>query len=192
MKRALFFALSLSLSLLVGYSLSEAQSRRKGSGKIRESPPSESTAPPTAQPEGRQPAQKGEIVETLGALETKASAAEKNNNWWEASRYYREASNAARLSGQLQKAVGYGQKAFEMGEKVAGPGPGSSLQAQATLRLAFALRELGQRQKATKWLQKGIEIAKQVPPGPFKEAVEANLSRKGFGDGQSKPGGSGL
>lgn len=75
MKRALFFALSLSLSLLVGYSLSEAQSRRKGSGKIRESPPSESTAPPTAQPEGRQPAQKAVeyISYSLQAQESRLS-----------------------------------------------------------------------------------------------------------------------
>lgn len=191
MKNATFFALCLSLSLLVGYSLSEAQSRRKGLGKFKKSPAPETTTPESATPErtapetmtpatpqakGKepQPAQKAEIVEALGDLETKALAAEKRNNWAEAAKAYRQASNLARRSGQLQKAIAYGNKGLELGEKAAGPG----LQAEATLQLAHALRLVGQQAKSKETLQKGIEIAKQVPPGPFKEALEANLYRE--------------
>lgn len=90
MKNTTFFALCLSLSLLVGYSASEAQFRRKGPGKIRESPSPdsatpdsstpektapESATPTTPQPEGRQPAQKAVeyISYSLQAQESRLS-----------------------------------------------------------------------------------------------------------------------
>lgn len=189
MKSATVFAVSLSLSLLVGYSLSEAQYRRKGPGKFKKSPAPETTTPESMTPERTtpetmtpatpqakepQPAQKAEIVEALGDLEAKAMASEKANKWQEASNFYTLAARAARISGQLQKAMAYGNKGLELGEKAAGPG----LQAEATMQLALALRLVGQQAKSKEILQKGIEIAKQVPPTPFKEALEANLYRE--------------
>ena len=104
-------------------------------------------------------------------MEAEALAAEKGNRWNEASNTYREASRAARLSGQLQKAVSYGNKAFEMGEKAKGPG----LQVQAILQLSQTLGRLGQHEKAREWLEKGIEIAKLIPLGLYKENIAANL-----------------
>lgn len=184
MKRAAFFAVSLSLSLLVSYSLSEAQFRRKGPGKMRERPSEQKTAPETPtpeggppegpKPEGRQAGQKAEIVETLGEMEAKAAAAEKANNWQAASNFYTQAARAARITGQLQKALAYANKGLEYGEKAQAPG----LQASALFQLAFVYRFLGQRGKGIELLQRGIELAKQIPPGVYKEGIEGNLYRE--------------
>jgi CHAT domain-containing protein len=111
-------------------------------------------------------------------METKALEAEKKSNWQEASTSYREASRAARISGQLQKALSYGNKAVEMAEKEGSPG----LQTRGILQLSQTLGRLGQHAKRREWLQKGIEIAKLIPPGLFKEGIEANLYRELGGD----------
>lgn len=117
---------------------------------------------------------KGKVKETLTQLEARALEAEKQSRWEAASKSYREASRAARISGQLQKAVSYGNKAFEMGEKTRDP----ELQAKGILQLSPAFGQLGQHAKGREWLQKGIEIAKLISPGGSKENIEANLYRE--------------
>jgi CHAT domain-containing protein/Tfp pilus assembly protein PilF len=109
---------------------------------------------------------KGEVSEALSALEAKALAAEQRanaglfpqRNWAQASLAYREASGLARSTGQLQKAIAYGQKALEAAEKAGGP----ALQTRAISRLAFAYMQLGQDTKAKELWKKGIEVAKQI------------------------------
>ena len=152
--KTLLFGFFLSLFLLTVYAVGEP-AQRKGSGT-------------------KEAVAKGKVTETLSQMEAEALAAEKGNRWDEASSSYREASRAARISGQLQKAVSYGNNAFEMGEKAKGPG----LQAQAILQLSKALRQLGQHEKGREWLQKGIEIVKLIPLGLFKESMEANLYKE--------------
>ena len=153
--KTLLFGFFLLLFMLTVYAVGEpAQDRGSGTGGTT-----------------REAIAKGEVRETLSQMEAKALAAEKGNRWDEASNSYREASRAARISGQLQKAVSYGNKAFEMGEKARDPG----LQAQAILQLSQTLGRLGQHAKKREWLQKGIDIAKLIPPSLFKENMEANL-----------------
>lgn len=154
----MLFDFFLSLFLLTVYAVGEsAQDRGSGTGGAT-----------------RAAIAKGEVRETLSQVEAKALAAEKNNHWDEASSSYREASKAARISGQLQKAVSYGDKAVEMGQNARDPG----LQTHAILQLSQTLGRLGQHAKKREWLQKGIEIAKLIPPGLFKENMEANLYRE--------------
>jgi len=117
---------------------------------------------------------KGDVRGALGAAESRAMEAEKNGAWQQAAQSYVKASVAARVSGQLQKAVTYGNKAFEMGEKVRDPG----LQTQALLQLSQTLGRLGQHARRRELLQKGIEIAKLIPPSLFKENMAANLYRE--------------
>src|ERR1051325_4838605 len=149
--KTLLFGFLLPFFLLTTYAVGEA-AERTGSNT-------------------REAIAKGEVREILSQMEAEALAAEKGNRWNEASNAYREASRAARISGQLQKAVSYGNKAFEMGEKAKDPG----LQAQAMLHLSKAFGRLGQYAKAREWLERGIEIAKLIPLGVFKETIQANL-----------------
>lgn len=125
---------------------------------------------------------KGEVREVLSATEVEALEAEKNaassrspqRSWKKASKAYREASKAARIAGQLQKAISYGKKALEMGEKARD----LRLQVIAISHLAFAYRAVGDHAKAREWIEKGIEITKQIPHGGFREAMEGKLYRR--------------
>jgi len=117
---------------------------------------------------------KGEGKETLSTLEAKALEAEKNSKWEEASTAYHQASVVARVNGQYQKAISYGNKAFEMGERARSP----LLQARAILPLVSSYKRLGQKAQIRPLLQKGIEIVKQIPPGGPKLSIEANMYRE--------------
>ena len=159
MKRSMF-GFFLGMFLLAGYAVAEPAQRQGQAGD---------TGVYTREAIG-----KGEVKETLAQLEANALKAERSNHWEDASNSYREASRAARISGQLQKAVSYGDKAVETGEKTRDP----ELQAKGILQLSQALGRLGQHAKEREWLQKGIEIAKLISPGPSKQNVEANLYRE--------------
>jgi len=117
---------------------------------------------------------KGDARGALGAAESRATEAEKNGAWQQAAQSYVQASVAARISGQLQKAINYGNKAFEMGEK----GKLPAIQTQAIIQLFLTLRNVGQHAKAREWLYKGFEITKQINSPPVKQALEANLYRE--------------
>ena len=117
---------------------------------------------------------KGDARGALGAAESRATEAEKNGAWQQAAQSYVQASVAARISGQVQKAVTYGNKAFEMGEK----GKLPAIQVQAVLQLFVALRNVGQHAKAREWLYKGFEITKQIDAPPARQNLEANLYRE--------------
>jgi CHAT domain-containing protein len=106
-------------------------------------------------------------------MEAQALAAEGEKEWGKAANSYSRASNAARISGQLQKAISYGSKAFEMAENSRDP----ALQAQAILQLTGALRRVGQGVKAREWLEKGIAISRHIQPIVRKQLISANLYR---------------
>jgi len=93
--------------------------------------------------------------------------------WKEASSAYGEASWAARSGGQLQKSLSYAQRALETAEKAKDP----YLQTRAIYRLASAYAALRQYGVAKNWAEKGLEVAKQIPPGPGIEALEGEFYR---------------
>jgi CHAT domain-containing protein/Tfp pilus assembly protein PilF len=120
---------------------------------------------------GKEPGNKGEAKGSLDDLEARAQEAEKENRWQEASIAYQKASHAARVNGQFQKAVSYGNKALEMGERAQGP----LLQARAILSLVDSYKRLGQKAQIRPLLEKGIEIVKRIPSGGPKLSMEANI-----------------
>jgi CHAT domain-containing protein len=112
----------------------------------------------------------GQIKEFFSAMEADATNAEKSNAWEDASDSYYWAGIAANNTGQLQKALTYLGKAFEMAEKARNP----RRQAYSLLQLAVVHRQLGQDAKVRELLQKGLEITQQVPSyGAVKEQMEA-------------------
>ena len=116
---------------------------------------------------------KGEVAQALSEMEAQALAAEREKEWGKAANSYTRASNAARISGQLQKAISYGSKAFEMAQNSRDP----ALQALAALQLAGALRSAGQRAKVREWLEKGISVGKHIQPIVRKQLISARLYR---------------
>ena len=64
----------------------------------------------------------GKIKEYLSTIEAKALEAERKQRWDLASGFYQDATQAALASGQLQKAISYGTKAFDTAEKAGGMG----------------------------------------------------------------------
>ena len=69
----------------------------------------------TTGPSTRGAISKGDVNYALSVRETKAQEAEKNGDWEVASNAYRATSHAAKVNGQYQKAIAYGNKAVEMG-----------------------------------------------------------------------------
>ncbi|MBI2348487.1 MAG: hypothetical protein HYV05_07525, partial [Deltaproteobacteria bacterium] len=96
MKRSMF-GFFLGMFLFAGYAIAEPAQRQRQGGD---------TGVYTREAIG-----KGEVKETLAQLEAGALAAEKGSQWEEASNSYREASRAARISGHLEKALSYANKA---------------------------------------------------------------------------------
>ena len=123
----------------------------------------------------------GKVREFLGAMEAKASEAEKNASsswfpqryWAEASSSYGEASWAARSSGQLQRSLSYAQRALETAEKARDP----LLQTRAIYRLTSVHAALRQSAKAKEWAEQGLKVAKQLSPGPGREGFEGEFYR---------------
>jgi len=115
----------------------------------------------------------GQVREFLNAMEAMGLVGETNKDWDRASRAYSEASVAAGTIGQLQKSVSHATKAVEMGQRARDP----FLQASAILFLASAYQRLGQSQKEREWLQRGVEVAKEIKDYS-KEVTEARLYRQ--------------
>jgi CHAT domain-containing protein len=111
---------------------------------------------------------RGELKEALASYEAQAREAEKNAQaslfpqqpWRVAADAYRRAADAAREAGQLQKAITYGEKALEIAEK--SKNPGSLFSAIQTLALAY--RQVRNFDKARELTEKGITVAKGLPP----------------------------
>ena len=76
------------------------------------------------------------------------------------SQAYGVAAGAARGAGQLQKAITYGEKALEMAEK--SKNPGSLFRAISTLVLTY--RQVRNFDKATELVERGVVVAKGLPP----------------------------
>lgn len=163
MKR-LQVTLIVTLFLLTGLSDGNAAQRQGSGGK----------AGAADRGSGKEPGNKGEAKGSLDDLEAKAQEAEKKNRWEEASIAYQQTSVAARVNGQYQKAISYGNKALEMGERARSP----LLQARAILPLVSSYRRLGQKAQIRPLLEKGIEIVKQIPSGGPKLSMEANIYRE--------------
>jgi CHAT domain-containing protein len=116
----------------------------------------------------RQAVVRGEIQEALASYEAQAREAEKNaqaslfpQQYWQAAVHaYRQASDAARHAGELQKAITYGEKSLEMAEK--SKNPGSVVQAIYTLVLAY--NQVRNFDKARELIEKGIAVVKGLPP----------------------------
>jgi CHAT domain-containing protein len=116
----------------------------------------------------RQAVVRGELKEALASYEAQAREAEKSaqaslfpQQYWQAAVHaYRQAADAAREAGQLQKAITYGEKALEMAEK--SKDPGSLFSAIHTLVLAY--RSVRNFDKARELLEKGIAVVRDLPP----------------------------
>ena len=109
----------------------------------------------------------GEVNQAMASLESQAGEAEKNAAanqspeplWQAASRAYVEASRIARLSGQLQRAIVYGEKSLAAAEKANGPG----LQVAAITILSRAYESVRNYEKARALIEKGFDVVKQLP-----------------------------
>ena len=116
----------------------------------------------------RQAVLQGELKEALASYEAQAQEAEKNAQrslfpqqyWQAAAEAYGRAARAAQETGQLQKAITYGEKALEMAEK--SKNPGSLLRAIETL--VFTYRQVRNFDKAMELLEKGVAVVKGLPP----------------------------
>jgi len=109
-KRSLLSFL-LALFLLAPFAAEEAKAQRKG-GKAKRPPieegpqeQQEKVKDLTGPEKPRDAVIKGEVREALKAAEGTALEEEKRNNWEEAAKAYVQASNLARITGQLQKAI---------------------------------------------------------------------------------------
>jgi CHAT domain-containing protein len=116
----------------------------------------------------RQAIVQGELKEALASYESQAREAEKNAQgslfprqyWREAVEAYGLAANTARLAGQLQKAITYGEKALEMAEK--SKDPGSLFRAIDTLvPIYWQVRNFD---RARELIEKGVAVVKELPP----------------------------
>jgi CHAT domain-containing protein len=122
---------------------------------------------------------KGEAKEVLSFLESRGLAAETNRDWVEAAFCYHEASKTAAVSGQLQTAIAQANKSFELAAKAQDKSFDSPYyQSLAALRLGLTYRQLGQYEKATEWIEKGIEIVKKIVPAEQKERLQASLYKE--------------
>jgi CHAT domain-containing protein/tetratricopeptide (TPR) repeat protein len=119
-------------------------------------------------PSYRQAIVRGELKEALASYEVQAREAEKDaqsslfpqHYWREAAQAYGLAGNTARWAGQLQKAITYGEKALEMAEK--SKDPNSLFRAIDTLVPIY--RQVRNFDKARELIEKGIAVAKGLPP----------------------------
>ncbi len=125
---------------------------------------------------------RGEIKEALAFYETQAQEAEKNaatswfpqQYWGAAVRAYLEAARAARLSGQLQKSIAYGEKALEIVHRTQAPvfnrvdptvldyPPYPELSAIYILIPIY--RSVRNFDRARVLIEKGLTLAKEIPP----------------------------
>ena len=119
-------------------------------------------------------------TDALAVFESQAKEAEENAkmSWWPrqylatASWAYGEASKVALYSGQLQKAVTYGEKSLEMAENIKevvpkvtppiGTDELPSIKVRAILQLIQAYRFVRDYQKAKELIKRGLPIIKDV------------------------------
>src|SRR5215813_7838118 len=110
----------------------------------------------------------GELKEALASYEAQGREAEKNAQgslfpqqyWREAVEAYAWAAAAAGRTGQLQKAITYGEKALEMAEK--SKDPASLFRAIDTLVPIY--RQVRNFDRARELIEKGIAVVKTLPP----------------------------
>src|SRR5215467_2654289 len=129
-------------------------------------------------PSYRQAIVRGELKEALVSYESQAREAEKNAQtslfpqqyWREAVEAYGLAGNAARHTGQLQKAITYGEKALEIAEK--SKDPQSLFRAIDTLVPIY--RQVRNFDRARELIEKGVAVVKGLPP---------NTDRRAFWEG---------
>ena len=138
---------------------------------------------------------KGEIKEALAFYEAEAEQAEKNaavswfpeRDWVVATVAYREASVAARWSGQLQKAIAHAEKAVTAAEKTTNP----THQVRAVIELILSCNSVRNFDRGKELTEKGLGIAQKshlnwwvgglysllggdlIRRGEYEEAVEA-------------------
>lgn len=122
---------------------------------------------------------RGEIRETVALYEAQAQQAEKDaaasrspqQFWTAALAGYREAARAARISGQLQKAIAYGEKALEIAQRTKAPvyTVGGSLDRPPLPELSVISILIGvyvsvrDFDRAKALIDKGLTLAEDVP-----------------------------
>ncbi len=127
---------------------------------------------------------RGEIKQALAAYESQAQEAEEKAKssispqlyWVTSTDNYLHAANAARSSGQLQRAVVYGAKALETTEKA----KNAARQLGAIHAMTNAYRALNNFDKARELTEKALIMVRRLPPTAYVDAGsrlhhEANL-----------------
>lgn len=99
---------------------------------------------------------RGKVDDVLRFRETKARDGEQMRDWVLASNAYRLASQAAKISGQYQKAIDYENKAVEMGERAGN----YVLQARGIIQLVLMHNLVRQTDMVKALLEKGFEEVK--------------------------------
>jgi CHAT domain-containing protein len=117
---------------------------------------------------------RGEVRAAQAALEQQALEAEQKNNWTTAVWSYSYACYAAGSGGQLQKAIFNATKALEMAEKTSDP----EHRPVALFWAGWSYRNIRQFDKAKDFLEKGLELTKQIPRQQSRSSWEANISRE--------------
>src|SRR6202008_3140008 len=92
----------------------------------------------------------------------------------EASNAYREAARAALSSGQFSKAIAHATKALDIAEKLKSP----YLQASAIYQLEQAYQSVRDRAKRKEWIERGSEVAKQIPNEASRQYMRATFARE--------------
>jgi CHAT domain-containing protein/lipopolysaccharide biosynthesis regulator YciM len=123
----------------------------------------------------------GDIKEALASYEAQALEAEKNaqaswfsqHYWGVAVNAYLEAASAARFSGQLHKAIAYGEKALEIAERTKVPvwnRVGANLdypplpELSAIFTLLPIYRSVREFDRARVLIEKGFTLVRETPP----------------------------
>jgi tetratricopeptide (TPR) repeat protein len=116
---------------------------------------------------------RGEAKQALTEMAASAAMAEQNREWDVAASFYNEASRAALFTGELQKAISYASKGYELAGRTKDP----MAQVFAVRYLARVYWDLKQYDSAREWINKGIDLLKQLQPGLRKDGFEAFLYR---------------
>lgn len=111
---------------------------------------------------------------SLASQEAKAEEAEKRRDWDSAANDYRGAARTAAIQGQYQNALALATKSLDAAGRSGKP----LLQIAAIQQLVYTQSVLGQLSASKTLLDRGLDLVKEVPRGPQRFNVEANLQRE--------------
>ncbi len=121
---------------------------------------------------------RGEIKEALAFYETQAQEAERNTDRRSSGAFgmtvlsaYVNAADTARIAGQLQKAITYGEKALVLASR----GNSSTLQLSAIRVLTLVYREVRNFEKARALTERGFKLTKGIADSYVRSTYEYGL-----------------